>query len=316
MPEGIHWKSISRFESHDFVAKWYRKAHQKKASTAKVAQINACFAHGREYFKNAERSDMSVKPLLLYYGVLSCCRGVILANNPEKKEESLKPRHGLETIEWQKTLSGGINAVLELRIRAADGTFRELVDVCWHLKTLHLFHGPTNEIVSTGQPLGNVRFATDGSELTLDDLLARLLQTGLAYPELTGRPAKMFRHARIASHPPGVHLAFPLVGIPDELRKLADGQNVFIGSSNQVSPGLGQSDDAGDTLIFVRRGGDSDLSVFPISHYGGEGGIHGRDTGFCQRRQAHRVRQAVPGFIHPWHARTLPSLNLDGAVEK
>ena len=99
MPEGIHWKSISRFESYDFVAKWYRKAHHRKASTAKVAQINACFAHGREYFKNAERSDMSVKPLLLYYGVLSCCRGVILANNPEKKEESLKPRHGLETIE-------------------------------------------------------------------------------------------------------------------------------------------------------------------------------------------------------------------------
>ena len=271
MPEGIHWKSISRFESHDFVARWYHKAHGRKANAAKVAQINACFAHGREYFRNGERSEMSVKPLLLYYGVLSCCRGVILANDPEKKEESLKPGHGLQTVDWQSTLSGGIKKVLELPIRANGGTFGELVEVCLLHKTLHMFSGPTNDICSTGQPLGKVRFATDGSQLTLDDLISRMLQTGMAYPELAGRPAKMFRGARIASHPPGVHLAFPLVGIPDALRTLEDGQNVYVGASNQVLPGFRQPDDVGDTLIFVRRRGESHLSIFPISHYRGEG---------------------------------------------
>ena len=271
MAEGIHWRSVSYFESHDFVAKWYEKAHGREASAVKVKQITACFAHGREYFRNAERSEMSVKPLLLYYGVLSCCRGVVLANNPEKKEESLKSRHGLETVDWQNTLSGGIKNVLELRVRASDGTFPELVEVCWQLKTLHMFSGPTNEMCSTGQPLGDVRFAKDGSELTLGDLISRLLQTGMAYPELTGRPAKMFRGARIASHPPGIHVAFPVRGIPDELRTLEDGQSVYTGSSIQVSPGFRQPDDAGDTLIFVRRGGESDLDAFPVSHYGGEG---------------------------------------------
>ena len=85
MAEGIHWKTISRFESHNFVANWYRQAHGRDANAAKVRQINACFAHGREYFRNAGRSEMSVKPLLLYYGVLSCCLGVILANDPRKK---------------------------------------------------------------------------------------------------------------------------------------------------------------------------------------------------------------------------------------
>ena len=273
MAEGIHWKAISRFESHDFVANWYRKAHGRDAGAAKVVQINACFAHGREYFRNAGRSDMSVKPLLLYYGVLSCCRGAILANDPEKREESLKPRHGLETVDWQHTLSGGIRNVLELRIRATDGTFGELVDVCWHLKTLHMFLGPTNEMGSTGQPFGEVRFATDGSEMTLGDLLSRLLQTGLAYPELTGRRASMFGGARIVSHPPGVHLAFPLVGIPEELKSLENGQNIFIGSSNQVAPGLRQCDDAGDCLVFARRDGQAHLNDLPASHYGGEGGF-------------------------------------------
>ena len=271
MVESIHWNTISRFESHDFVAKWYRKAHRRSASSAKVGQINACFAHGREYFRNAVGSEMSVKPLLLYYGVLSCCRGVILANDPEKKEESLKPRHGIEIVDWQKTLSGGIKNVLELQVRATDGTFRELVNVCWHLKTVHRFQGPTNQLGSSGQALGDVRFATDGSRMTLDDLISRVLQTGLAYPELTGRRAKMFGGARIASHPPGVHLAFPLVGIPEELSKLADGRRVRIGSSNQVAPGLRQGDDAKDTLIFVRHGDETHPDAFPVSHYGGEG---------------------------------------------
>ena len=52
---GRHWRSISLFESHDYVGSWYRKAHGGNASAAKIGQINACFAHGREYFRNAER---------------------------------------------------------------------------------------------------------------------------------------------------------------------------------------------------------------------------------------------------------------------
>ena len=158
MPEGINCKAISRFESHYFVAKWYREAPREERECGKGGADKRVFLPWPEYFKNAERSEMSVKPLLLYYGVLSCCRGVILANNPEKKEESLKPRHGLETVGWQNTLSGGIKNVLELRVQANDGTFRELVEVCWHLKTLHMFSGPTNDMCSTGQPLGDVKF--------------------------------------------------------------------------------------------------------------------------------------------------------------
>ena len=50
-----------------------------------------------------------------------------------------------------------------------------------------------------------------------------------------------------------------------------DRQDVHVGSSKEVSPGLRQPDDAGDTLIFDRRGGESDLDAFPVSHYGGEG---------------------------------------------
>ena len=67
---------------------------------------------------------MTVRPLLLFYGALSLSRGVILANNPGKKEESLKPTHGLELVDWQGTLKGRIQNVLELQLRTTSGTLR------------------------------------------------------------------------------------------------------------------------------------------------------------------------------------------------
>ena len=270
MLKDIHWQSLSRFESYDFVARWYQKAHQRRPNAAKVSQINACFIQGREYFSNANASAMTAKPLLLYYGVLSLSRGVILANNHNKKEESLKKRHGLETYDWQGTLKGGIKDVLELQIRSTSGTFTELVEISHNLNTMHKFLGPTDSVGSDGHNLGTIRFATDQSFLTLDDLISRLLGRAGPYEEITGRPRRMFTGCRIASHPPGTHFAFPLVGIPSELRKLSNGKNVIIGSSNQVAPGLLQSDDAGDTLVFVHQDHatyELAKDQFPVSHY-------------------------------------------------
>ena len=213
---------------------------------------------------------MSVKPLLIYYGVLSLSRGVILANNPFKKEESLKKGHGLETDSWQGTLRGGIKDVLELKIRSTDGTFSELVEVCNNLKTMYKFQGPTDTMGSDGHNLGEIKFAADQSLLTLGDLISRLSRTAGMYGEITGRPSKMYRGCRIASHPPGTHFAFPLVGIPSELKILSNGENVIIGSSSQIAPGFRQSQDARDTLIFVHQDRPTyELAkrLFPVSHY-------------------------------------------------
>ena len=266
----VFWQSLYLFESYDYVARWYEKAHKRRPNAAKISQINACFIQGREYFSNATSSAMSVKPLLLYYGALSLGRGVILANNPNKKEESLKKSHGLEPCDWQRTLKGGIKDVLELAIRTSGGTFSELVEVCYNLNTMYKFLGPTDRLGSDGHDLGDIKFVTDHSILTLDDLISRLLQTAGMYEEITGRPSKLFWGCRIASHPPGTHFAFPLVGIPSELRKLSNGKNIIIGSSNQIAPGFRQNDDAGDTLIFVhqdRATYELAKKLFPVSHH-------------------------------------------------
>ena len=166
------WHSISRFESHDLVKSWYETTHGRVPNAAKILQINAFFTQGREYFKNAALADMSVKPLLLYYGVLSLSRGAILLRDTSKKEESLKQNHGLEVVDWQNILRDGIQNVLELRIRATDGTFRELVRALPNKHLEHCFYDPTKTKVVVDHDLGKIGFSTDDSLLTLDDLLS------------------------------------------------------------------------------------------------------------------------------------------------
>ncbi len=206
MMKDIHWQSLSLFESYDYVARWYKKAHQRKPNSAKVSQINACFIQGREYFSNAASSAMSVKPLLLYYGVLSLSRGAILLKDISKKEELLKQKHGLEVDDWQTTLKGGIKTVLELQIKATDGTFRELVAACPNMHQEHCFYSPTKTQVVVDHDLGDISFCTDHSPLSLDDLLSRLMQTTFDYQGITSRKAKWFPVV-VTAHSQETHFA-------------------------------------------------------------------------------------------------------------
>lgn len=262
-----HWKSLSRFESHDFVQKWYKKAHGRTLNATKTKQINACFSQGAEYFENAKDASMSVKPLLLYYGVLSISRGIILCNHPAKVEDSLKSSHGLEVVDWRSTLSGGIQKVLDLKIRATDGTFGELADVCFNLNSVIFFVGATNQTAGNGHQLGDVKFTSDGSQLTLGDLLSRYKYTAADFGGISGLPGKMF-FSRIASNSDGMHFAFPMFGLPEFMRQRVDGTNIMLGSSNVVAPGFRQPNDANDTIIFRSKEKNMHYDDFPVFHYG------------------------------------------------
>lgn len=128
------WEKVSVFESHDFVGKWYRGRHGRTLNAIRTREIASCFTQGREYFTSAKIAATSVRPLLLYYGVLSLSRGVILLRDRTKTEANLKPSHGLEVVQWQGTLSGGIEKVLELQVRATTGTFGELASASGNLQ--------------------------------------------------------------------------------------------------------------------------------------------------------------------------------------
>lgn len=261
-------KRLSRFESHDYIKTWYKKAHEGSASAAKISQINACFVQARELHENARSVGISVKPLLLYYSVLTYCRGAILLNNKAKKEEALKPSHGLEVVDWRETLKKGIRCVLDLKIRCHGiGTFQELEEVCWNMVTFRSFQGPTTTLGSDGHNLKKIAFSEDRSCITLGDLLSRLQATASSFAPLTGREPQ-YALPRISSMPDGVHIAFPFVGIPGVFAYLSDLDDVRIGSSQASCPGFRQGDEARDTLILNRGDTNEFYAKMPASHYG------------------------------------------------
>ena len=115
--QNSRWSEVSLFESFDYVQSWHQWKHKTHLHPAKTSQINAFFAQGREYFRNAASADLSVKPLLLYYGVLSLSRGLILLNDTTKTEDDLQGSHGLKAVGWKPLLKKGISNVLELEIK-------------------------------------------------------------------------------------------------------------------------------------------------------------------------------------------------------
>ncbi|MBW8683554.1 YaaC family protein [Chitinophaga rhizophila] len=114
------------FQTRDLVTKFIKKRHNRNASARSVREITSSFIQGREYFNSAEKADLTVKPLLLYYGVLAYSRGLILANNVLLSEASLKPSHGLEIKNWSYAFKD-MN-FYDLEITTTEGTLKELLD--------------------------------------------------------------------------------------------------------------------------------------------------------------------------------------------
>ena len=260
------WHRISRFESYDFVKSWYKVTHQKPPASAKVSQVNAMFTQGHEYFRNAATADMSVKPLLLYYGVLSLSRGAILLMDPSKKEESLKQSHGLEAVSWQETLKHGIGGVLELQIRATNGTFRELVDACPNKHLEQCFYSSTRTKVVVDHELGTINFSTNGSTITLGDLLARLMQTALDYQGITGRESAWFPVV-ITRHSTETHFALISPHVLNDLKELIDGDTVLCQPTSKSWPNLPIDTIPQYSLVFKHEDGNAHQTKFPVFHY-------------------------------------------------
>ena len=220
------WHEISRFESYDLARSWYQQTHQREMNTAKTRQINAFFIQGREYFKSASSADMSVKPLLLYYGVLSLSRGAILLRNAGKKEESLAQSHGLKEVNWRGTMSGGVKNILDLEIQAKRGTFLELVESIPNFHQAHYFIHQSRSKAVLQHHLGDIKFCMTGEPLTLGDLLSRLKQTMHRFQGVTGRDPKWFP-TTVTSYAEETHFLL-FTRPPDEVLNLVDQCSVTV----------------------------------------------------------------------------------------
>lgn len=122
------WAELRQFQSSELVKNRFGNRHGRSLSSTKANQIVSAISHGREYFESASSASMTVKPLLLYYGVISLSKGLVLFLDAQKNEEAIAPSHGLETKNWQQTLSTGWDNIQELSIKPTQrGMFRELI---------------------------------------------------------------------------------------------------------------------------------------------------------------------------------------------
>ena len=268
------WHNLSRFESYDLARSWYEQTHQRQMNAAKTRQINAFFIQGREYFKSASSSDMSVKPLLLYYGVLSLSRGAILLRNASKKGESLAQSHGLQEVNWRETVSGGIKNILDLRIQAHRGTFLELVDTIPNVHHTQYFSHQSKSKAVLQHDLGDLKFCKTGGLLTLGDLLSRLKETMHSFQGVTGRDPKWFLTI-VTTYAAETHYLL-FTKPPDEVLKLVDQRSVTIqpmpkGWPNLTLPIPQQG------LVFRHEAEAAHQSKFPLFHEteGSQSTMHG-----------------------------------------
>lgn len=119
------WNGLLEFETRDLVYQFFQRKFSREASAGKIKEITSNFIQGREYFVNAERANFTVKPLLLYYGVMALSRGLILSCSPRLSEAALKPSHGLEVKNWQEALKTKDFGNLEISF--GKGAFWELL---------------------------------------------------------------------------------------------------------------------------------------------------------------------------------------------
>lgn len=136
------WQRLLSLESRDVVDAWFARIHHRSLNARRAREINAAAKQAREYFRNSENSNYSVRPLLTFYGVASLSRAVMLLLKSRGGEEGLTASHGLETVSWNNVLSGDISGALEklpeLKIRTRAGLFSDFVHHTSNRLSIHV----------------------------------------------------------------------------------------------------------------------------------------------------------------------------------
>lgn len=121
------WYFLKEFESKDIVKRFFIRKYNYSISANKALEINSAFTQGREYFFSSQKADISVRPLLQYYGVVALSRGLILILDKNSRENNIIPSHGLKIKNWSEVSKSG--RIEDITLKSSRGTFTELIKV-------------------------------------------------------------------------------------------------------------------------------------------------------------------------------------------
>ena len=185
------WHKLYDYESRDLIERFISKKHNRKASARQVSEISSNVIQSREFFRNAEDANLSVKPLLLYYGVNSLSRGLVLLLNPYLSESSLKPSHGLDTINWRQSISE--NNLKDLTVEINNGGFYELLTSTKNKSYLKLHSSGINWKVNF--PIPNLK-----KRFTLENLIRIIPDLNVEYNKWLNENLETLKVSKFASN--------------------------------------------------------------------------------------------------------------------
>jgi len=189
------WQMLSLFESVEYGMRMITSQAQRagavgfRAREENGLELAACVKHARGYFEAAETASVAVSPLLLFYGVSSLAKAVVVARSPQYGLFNMEPYHGLSAsrIAHKNVGKKGLSRELmafEATV-APSGTFVEYAEtlsgaVVYRVNDLTAKR-PTTLKIST-----LAASSLPGMKVLLGDLLARQPSIRSIYYQATG----------------------------------------------------------------------------------------------------------------------------------
>lgn len=183
------WNRLELIETPEILHRLYKKRHGRSPNKDKSQEIVANLIQGRRYFESGENTDVTIRPLLFYYGILSISRALILFLKKELRETSLNSGHGLSII-GDSDLNDK-NWPLGLSAKVTNGTFTKLAYATHSKIRLKKLDIETNELFVESETLKDSDRLY--GEISLDDALSRYQPTIEVYQEVLERPGNLFR---------------------------------------------------------------------------------------------------------------------------
>jgi hypothetical protein len=92
------WNELQFYESTEVLKQLAKEHIGFNMNSGQAEDIRACFHQTREYFRSADRADITVKPLLLFYGMSNLAKAITMLYGGKEHSRlcNLPPSHGLD----------------------------------------------------------------------------------------------------------------------------------------------------------------------------------------------------------------------------
>ena len=159
------WYNIKFLESASNVRRTLKKATGRLPSATIASEIGVCIEQGRSFFELALSAPLHIRPLQLYYGVLSFAKAVIIARTYDSIA-TIPQTHGLSDI------SEPTGALTELRLKVLDrGVFQRFSEVVGTMGCIR-YYAPFAMQKRVEKPFDEPNKLSE-KKISLKDILAR-----------------------------------------------------------------------------------------------------------------------------------------------